>query len=595
MISINLKRINVGKRSSGMMFISKYYLCILLLILSLMVEASDELVTTFEKGNGNQTATYHEVIKFYQELAAQYDSVTMEAVGMTDAGLPLHKVSFQSERVLKNNKKPDVLTLLINNGIHPGEPDGIDATMMLFRDYAQGKIKAPKNTVLVTIPVYNVGGALNRNSTTRTNQNGPESYGFRGNARNFDLNRDFIKADTLNSRSFMAVFHQVKPDIFIDNHVSNGADYQYVLTHLLTQHNKLGGALGRYLKQRFQPRLEQVLAQKGWPITPYVNVFNRPPDDGFSQFFDSPRYSTGYTALFNTLGMMLETHMLKPYAKRVEGTYVFMQSVIELAGDDRNNIRQLRHKSFSRLKAGDEYPIQWQLDKKAESSIEFLGYKTNRVKSEVTGLSRLKYNRQAPFKKTIKYQDTYIPTEFIQIPKAYIIPQGWHRVIDLLNLNKIKMRRYSEPTTIAVEAYRIEEYSTSEDSYEGHYPHHDVKVSKSLKTVSFNAGDYYIPTEQPGVRYVLEVLEPKATDSLFKWNYFDSLLQQKEGFSPYVWEDLALQILARNPDLKAQFDAKKQSDSDFAQNDYEQLRWIHRHSRHYESAHLNYPVYRLIH
>jgi len=214
MISIDLKRINVGNRSTRMMFKSKYYLCILLLILSAMVEASDELVTTFEKGNGNQTATYHEVIEFYQELAAQYDSVTMEAVGMTDAGFPLHKVSFQSETVLKNNKKSDVLTLLINNGIHPGEPDGIDATMMLFRDFAQGKIKAPKNTVLVTIPVYNVGGALNRNSSTRTNQNGPESYGFRGNARNYDLNRDFIKADTLNARAFITIFHQVKPGVY---------------------------------------------------------------------------------------------------------------------------------------------------------------------------------------------------------------------------------------------------------------------------------------------------------------------------------------------------------------------------------------------
>ena len=75
--------------------------------------------------------------------------------------------------------------------------------------------------------------ALNRNSTTRTNQNGPESYGFRGNARNYDLNRDFIKSDTKNAKTFAQIFHLVQPDVFIDNHVSNGADYQYILNSFI--------------------------------------------------------------------------------------------------------------------------------------------------------------------------------------------------------------------------------------------------------------------------------------------------------------------------------------------------------------------------
>lgn len=301
------------------------YIFISLLIMSFSIKADNSFTTVFEKGNGNQTATYEEVIEFYQRLASQYDNVSMTSVGMTDAGLPLHMVTYRiTTDFTEKHNNSDPLTILINNGIHPGESDGIDATMMLFRDYAQGKIKSPKNSVLVTIPVYNVGGSLNRNSTTRTNQNGPDSYGFRGNARNYDLNRDFIKADSLNAKAFMAIFHRVNPDVFIDNHVSNGADYQYVLTHLMTQHNKLGGKLGVYLNSTFQPTLEKTLANKNWPISPYVNVFNRPPDKGFSQFLDSPRYSTGYTTLFNTLGMMLETHMLKPYDKRVQGTYVFL-------------------------------------------------------------------------------------------------------------------------------------------------------------------------------------------------------------------------------------------------------------------------------
>jgi len=277
-------------------------------------EINIDFTTLFEKSGGTETSEYKEVISFYKHLDRIYPEVHIQEIGMTDSGKPLHLVTLNPDQEfdfekIRNAKR----ILLINNGIHPGESDGIDATMLLFRDIAQGKVKAPKNTVLATIPIYNIGGALNRNTGTRTNQNGPKEYGFRGNARNFDLNRDFIKNDTRNAKAFAKVFHLVQPDVFIDNHVSNGADYQYTLTHLFTQHNKLGGELGNYLQFQMQPQLETMLASKKWDITPYVNVWGTTPEKGWTQFLDSPRYSTGYTTLWNTLGMMVETHMLKPY------------------------------------------------------------------------------------------------------------------------------------------------------------------------------------------------------------------------------------------------------------------------------------------
>ncbi|MBF4985095.1 hypothetical protein FNJ87_12380, partial [Nonlabens mediterrranea] len=238
--------------------------------------------TPFEKGNGNQTATYDQVITFYENLAASYSTVEMEEIGFTDSGLPLHLISFSKKNIDWNSVNEDKIKILVNNGIHPGESDGIDATMMLLRDLATGKLEAPDNLIFSAIAVYNVGGALNRNSHTRTNQNGPESYGFRGNARNYDLNRDFIKADSRNAQSFYKIYHKVNPDLFIDNHVSNGADYQYTLTHLFTQHNKLGHAAGSYLYNHLQKDLEQRLLDRGHPITPYVNVYGVSPENRFS-------------------------------------------------------------------------------------------------------------------------------------------------------------------------------------------------------------------------------------------------------------------------------------------------------------------------
>ncbi len=557
--------------------------------------SNNDFTTVFEKSEGLETATYEQTIQYYTDLSDTYSEISIQEVGETDSGKPLHIVILNMndsgddfKTIRKNNR-----ILLINNGIHPGESDGIDATMMLFRDIATGEIEAPKSTVLVTIPIYNVGGSLNRNSGTRTNQNGPKEYGFRGNARNYDLNRDFIKSDTKNARAFAKLFHLVQPDVFIDNHVSNGADYQYTLTHLFTQHNKLGGKLGDYLHTEMMPQLEQKLEAKSWDITPYVNVFNRTPESGFSQFMDSPRYSTGYTTLFNTLGMMVETLMLKPYKQRVEGTYELMKSMIEITEEQGDKITQLRKEQAKTWSAGKTYPLAWTIDTTQSSTLKFKGYEGEMIPSELTGAKRLKYDTSKPFTKDVTYQNYFKATDSVTVPKAYIIPQGWHNVMDLLKLNNVEFTQIENDTTLTVQSYKIGDYETRKSAYEGHYVHYNTKVKTIEEKLIFKQGDYIIKTDQKAMRYLLETLEPTAPDSFFNWNFFDTILQQKEGFSPYVWEDKAQQLLKENPKLQIEYNIKISYDEDFANNWYAQLDWLHKQSKNYEKAHLQYPVYRI--
>ena len=554
----------------------------------------DKFITVFETSHGTETATYHQTIQFYNDLANAFPQIQIQAFGKTDSGEPLHIVTFNSDaefnfETIRKHKR----VLLINNGIHPGESDGIDATMMLYRDMAQRKIPAPNNTVLVTIPIYNIGGSLNRNTGTRANQNGPKAYGFRGNAQNFDLNRDFIKSDTENARTFAEIFHLVKPDVFIDNHVSNGADYQYVLTHSFTQHNKLGGKLGSYVHQTIMPELEADLQKKDWDITPYVNVFNQVPEIGFSQFMDYPRYSTGYTTLWNVIGMMVETHMLKPYKPRVEGTYELMKSMIAITEKEGEHISTLRQAAFESFKNQKMYPLDWEVDTTKSTTLNFKGFEGSTITSEVTGKERLKYDRNKPFEKPVSYQNYFKPTTEVAVPKAYIVPQGWHRVIDLLKLNDVQMNRFEKDTILAVESYKIADFETRKSPYEGHYQHYKTSVTASENTTSFRKGDYWISTKQNAIRYLLETLEPQAPDSFFNWNFFDTILQQKEGFSPYVFEDTASELLASNPNLKAEFEAKKQAELQFANNWYAQLNWLYERSNNYEPAYRQYPVYRV--
>ncbi len=555
-----------------------------------------DFTTRFEKSGGTETPTYQEVIAFYKDLDTAYRSIKTYEVGTTDAGEPLTLVTFNPNRSFDSefSDDKDVRRILINNGIHPGESDGIDATMMLMRDLAQGKIEAPENTWVSAIAIYNVGGALNRNSGTRTNQNGPKEYGFRGNAQNYDLNRDFIKRDTKNAAAFAEIYHMIEPDVFIDNHVSNGADYQYTLTHLFTQHNKLGGALGDYVHDEFQPMLEEDLKTKDWEITPYVNVFNSTPEKGFSQFMDYPRYSTGFTSLWNTIGLMVETHMLKPYKPRVEGTYELMKSILKITAENGTKIKEMREGAFNAFAKAETYPVQFELDTTKTTTLDFLGYEGKMQPSEVTGKERLKYDVNKPFTKKVTYYDYFKPTKEVTIPKAYVIPRGYRDVALILKANDIKFDQLKKDTTFVAQVYHIDTYETRNSPYEGHYLHYNTSLKTSEEEVTIPRGGYIVPTDQKGIRYILETLEPEATDSFFNWNFFDTILQQKEGFSPYVWEDKAQQFLETHPKIRIEFNLKKSLNPDFANNWYAQLDWIHKKSSSYEKAHLRYPIVRML-
>ena len=390
--------------------IPSFYSAVALLVASLLLliitiscnkttkNSTFDFTTKFEKSEGLETTTYAETIAYFKQLATEFPEISIQEIGATDSGYPLHLVIFNSDINFDFNKIKESLknVILINNAIHPGESDGVDASMLLLRDIVQDKNKVDEleNIILAVIPIYNVGGALNRNSYSRANQNGPKEYGFRGNTRNFDLNRDFIKADTKNARAFSKIFHLVNPDVFIDNHVSNGADYQYAITHLFTQHNKLGNDLGAFIENNMRPEIEADLLKKDIIITPYVNVWGTTPEDGFSQYFDSPRYSTGYTTLFNTLGMMIETHMLKPYKQRVEQTYAFMESLLNFTIENSIEIKTLRNNAVAQFLAKQTYPITYELDNSNFSILDFKGFEGSYIESKVTSGKRLFYDRK---------------------------------------------------------------------------------------------------------------------------------------------------------------------------------------------------------
>jgi hypothetical protein len=568
---------------------------LLLLLMVFTHQYVSAQLTPYEKSTDrNITAQYSEVISFYEALDAKYPQLKMLTCGPTDIGKPLHLVILSRDEVFdpaairQQNKR----VLLINNGIHPGEPEGIDASMMLARNLLE-KNQLPKDAVICIIPVYNIGGSLNR-GVSRINQNGPESYGFRGNYQNLDLNRDFIKGDSQNSQSFQEIFNTWKPEVFVDNHTSNGADYQYIMTLIPTQKDKLQPLLAKYLTNTFVPDLYKQMEKAGYPMTPYVNSVGATPESGIEGFLETARYSTGYAALHNAIGFMPETHMLKPYRQRVESTYQFMQEVVNIVQRDARVIGENKKQADEQVRTQTTFPLAWKLDKRDSSAFSFRGYQAKYKKSEVSGLDRLYYDRNAPFETQIKVWDKFIPAVEADKPLAYIVPQSWRNVIKLLKLNGVKMKELTEDTSLAVDMYYITDYKTSPRPYEGHYIHSNVKLDVVKQKVNFYAGDYVLYVNQPQNRYIVETLEPQGVDSFFAWNFFDSILGQKEHFSAYVFEDEAASLLKNDPELKKQFEAAKLANPDLAKSAAASLDWIYKHSVYYEKTHLRYPVGRLV-
>jgi hypothetical protein len=568
----------------------------LFFILSFFHDAPAQKAT--EKYIYNKSNSWEEAIRFYTQLDREHKNATLLEYGVTDSGKPLNLFVIASDSNFNpaSARSKNKAIILINNGIHPGEPDGIDASMKLAEELLTNPESSQllKHTVICIIPVFNIDGALIRGCCSRANQDGPEEYGFRGNYQNLDLNRDFIKCDARNTAAFHKLFREWDPDVFIDTHVSDGADYPYAMTLIATQHDKLEKSCGEYIQRKMIPALYKSMEEKKILMCPYVNTRTEIPEDGIVEFLETPRFASGYTALFNTFGFITESHMLKPFKERVEATFAIEKSIVEFSNNNAAELIDVRAKAKQVCADKKTFPLQWTLDTSSYEMISFKGFEAKYKTSAVTGKQRLYYDHASPYEKKIRYYNKYNASVEVGKPYAYIIPQCWRKVLDQLNINRINMQQLGNDTIIECEVYYLEDYTTSQQPYEGHHLHSNVKVKKETQAVHFFKGDYLVIVDQPQNRFIVETLEPQGVDSYFAWGLFDAVLQEKEYFSSYVFEEMAEKILNENTNLKKDFDEKKKNDKVFADDPEAQLNFIYQRSPWFEKSYKRYPVARLV-
>ncbi len=556
--------------------------------------------TPYERGNQNQTTTWAECIAWYQRLATDFPAVLQFfQIGMSDNGVPLHAGVVTADGVFDRAQIQAAgrCVFFNNNGIHPGEPEGIDSCMALVRDFCTEPQRLARlgSTVYLFIPVYNVDGCLNRNASSRVNQVGPESFGFRGNGRNLDLNRDFIKCDSLAAQAFNRFFSEWDPDVMVDTHTSNGADYSYTMTLIHTQSDKLGGTLGPFLRETMVPAIYQDMARRGWPTSPYVHPIKHSPDDGIAHMLDVARFSTGYAALHHTIGFMPESHMLKPFADRYQAMRALVESVLDFTLAHAQRIPALRRETRQMASDRGHWPVQWKIDMDRPVMTRFKGFKAVHRPSKLGDYTRLAYDRSQPWEKDIPCFERCTEEVVVDAPRAYLIPQAWPEVIERLQWNGVQVRRLDADEILLVRAYRIVSVVTRSNPYEGRMFHDQVQVATQTLDYPARAGDWIVDLDQARARYAVETLEPQAHDSLFRWGFFNSILERKERYSDYVFEDTAYEMLQQEPALQAQFAQWKVAHPDRVGDQAAVLDFIFAHGqRHQEPSWRRYPIFALM-
>lgn len=546
------------------------------------------------KWTGNTTPTYSALIDHLKNVSKNHNEVELYAMGSSDYGLPIYVciVNGAQDSIKTFEKARNETTILINNAIHPGEPDGINACLIWLDKWIAGGKNVDHLPVIAFIPAYNVGGMMNRSSTSRANQNGPDEYGFRGNARNLDLNRDFIKMDSENAFTFCTLFHALEPDVFVDNHVSNGADYQYTLTYISQMKERMAPSIRSLVYGTMLPEMTKNLRIKKWDLFPYVELKGETPDEGIYAFNDLPRYAMGYAGLFNSISFTVETHMLKPFPERVQATLAFMEELIDWTINNANRIEQSRKKANQWVQEQSWFRLNYELSEEKDS-INFKGYEHTFPVNDITELKRLYYDRSKPYQKMIPYYNRYIPKDSIQVPAFYIVGGQEKEVIRRLEINKIEFLKILKDSLADVQSFVVKNFKSSDRPYEGHFKHKEMNYEIMNFKYKLKPGDVIVPTKQNSALFIHSVLQPKAEDSYFTWNFFDSYLQEKEYFSNYVFIDKIQEILESDSKLKEEYLQRKNVDESFRNSEWQQLYFIYSKSEYFEPSFMRLPVYQL--
>lgn len=554
--------------------------------------------TRFELSDQKDSPRYAETMAYFNKLAAASPYAKVFSFGVSPQGRDLNYLvaangnEFQPQQAHSSWKA----IVLIQNGIHAGEIEGKDASMLLLREILVTKEKHHllDKLILLFIPIFNVDGHEQRASTNRPNQNGPREMGWRTTSHNLNLNRDYLKADAPEMQSFLRLLSSWLPDFIIDNHTTNGADYQYHITYALERHQNIDADLGRWGSENLMPAVLRDVEQKGFLTAPYIEDGSL--EKGIIVDASLPRFSTGYAAAQNRLCLLVETHSLKPFGERVYATKAMNEATLEYINthaDELKNLNRAAHDHTLRMYCNEHRPFPVEVSLTQESKpFLFKGYESYLDESPLTGSKILKYT-STPKEFNVPIYDRAEVVKSVNVPVAYCLPEQFVSLVERLQIHGIEVERLGEPYSCKVERYRFHDIHFAEQPYEGRQ-RVDCAVRKFEEQVDLPPGTFIVPTAQRTIRIIVNLLEPDSPDSFVRWGFFNAFFERKECAEPFIMEPLAREMLQKDPDLREEFYRKLDEDETFRNDPVSRLEFFYQHSPFFDRTERVYPVLRIV-
>lgn len=562
-----------------------------------------EWQTLAEKTDYRETPRYEETIAYSRRLADASPLIRFKSFGQSGEGraLPLLIAASGNTFTPEAARKAGKAIILIQACIHAGESDGKDAGLALLRDIAITKTRPGllDHIVILYIPIYNTDGHERFGPYNRINQNGPTEMGWRATTANLNLNRDYMKADAPETRAWLKLWTEWNPDLLIDCHVTDGADFQYNITYIYEHHEHAPAPVLNWMRDAFDKRIFPATESTGNLLAQYMTFRdNRDLTKGIDGFVMPPRFSTGYTTIRNRPGITIETHMLKDYRNRVRGTYDLLRFTLEEVNRRPEKLlRAVAEADEQTVSAGRSYdaarhyPLQIQLTDKPRP-VQFKGVESRTEQSDVSGQLRVIFGTK-PMEMTIPFYDESKVGASVAPPLYYIVPPQWKSVIDVMAAHGLRLQRLTSPATIEVESYRFGNVKFAAAPFEGRILPKDLTKEVVRERRTYPAGSIVVSVAQPAGNVAVHLLEPDGPDSFIAWGFFNVIFEQKEYGEDYVLEKLAREMLAKDEKLRREFEQKVKSDPKFAASANDRLNFFYERSPYWDKQINLYPVGRI--
>ncbi len=556
--------------------------------------ADDPWATPFEQSGGLDSPDYDTTVRWLQHLVESAPELTMVSLGASPEGREIWAVIASTEgatnaAAVKASGRP---TLFAHAGIHSGEIDGKDAGMMLLRDMTvRGNQRALIEQVnFVFVPIFSVDAHERRSEHSRINQRGPRVQGWRTTARNLNLNRDYTKADALEMRHMLRALEAFDPDLYLDLHVTDGADYAYDITYGFNGEHGWSPAIARWLNERYRPFVDARLEEMGHIPGPLIFVVDQNDiRKGMVQWTAGPRFSNGYGDARHLPTVLLENHSLKPFRQRVLGTYVFLEANLRVLAEYGKELRRVV--AEERAARPDSVHLAYAMPAEPLGTIDFRAVRERTRLSEISGRLVPEWTGET-ITVTIPVVGNAARDRMVALPEAWWIPAAWSDLGSLLDLHGIAYEVVEDTVEVEVVSYRLPDAKIADEPFEGR-----VRVDPGEPVIEtgprrFLPGALRVPADQPLRTLAALLLEPLSEDSIFQWGGMLEILQRTEYFEAYVLEPMARAMMEEDPGLRAAFEERLTQDEDFAGDARARLEFFYQRTPYFDDRWKLYPIAR---